>query len=91
MTTRIRVLTTGGTIACRDSGHGLAPALTAEDLLASVPAERLESGIDCGLMPASVPVAVRQENLLATSFHPEVTGDWSFHRYFLDRVVGRAR
>ena len=35
---RILLLTTGGTIACRDTGHGLAPALTAEDLLASVPA-----------------------------------------------------
>ncbi len=35
---RILLLTTGGTIACRDSGHGLAPALTAEDLLSAVPA-----------------------------------------------------
>ena len=34
---RILLLTTGGTIACRDSGHGLAPALAAEDLLAAVP------------------------------------------------------
>lgn len=35
---RILLLTTGGTIACRDTGHGLAPALTAEDLLEAVPA-----------------------------------------------------
>ena len=34
----ILLITTGGTIACRDSGHGLAPALAAEDLLAAVPA-----------------------------------------------------
>ena len=34
----ILLITTGGTIACRDSGHGLAPALNAEDLLAAVPA-----------------------------------------------------
>jgi pyridoxal 5'-phosphate synthase pdxT subunit len=61
------------------------------DVLASVPSERLEAGVDCGLVPGSVPVAVRQGNLLATSFHPEVTGDWSFHRYFLDQVVGRPR
>ncbi|HRO29843.1 MULTISPECIES: pyridoxal 5'-phosphate synthase glutaminase subunit PdxT [Micrococcaceae] len=59
------------------------------EVLASVPSERLESGVDCGLVTGSVPVAVRQGNLLATSFHPEVTGDWSFHRYFLDRVVRR--
>ena len=34
---KILLLTTGGTIACRDTGHGLAPALTADDLLAAVP------------------------------------------------------
>ena len=34
----ILLITTGGTIACRDSGHGLSPALSAEDLLAAVPA-----------------------------------------------------
>lgn len=32
------------------------------------------------------PVAVRQGNLLATSFHPEVTGDHRFHQYFVDMV-----
>lgn len=31
-------------------------------------------------------VAVRQGNLLATSFHPEVTGDHRVHAYFLDLV-----
>ena len=31
-------------------------------------------------------VAVRQGNLLATSFHPEVTGDHRVHAYFADRV-----
>lgn len=34
----ILLITTGGTIACRDSGHGLAPVLTADDLLSAVPA-----------------------------------------------------
>ncbi|MCS7281788.1 MAG: pyridoxal 5'-phosphate synthase glutaminase subunit PdxT [Anaerolineae bacterium] len=29
------------------------------------------------------PVAVRQGNLLATAFHPELTTDARFHRYFL--------
>ncbi|MEV4901092.1 pyridoxal 5'-phosphate synthase glutaminase subunit PdxT [Citricoccus sp. NPDC055426] len=53
-------------------------------VLASVPASRLESGRTAG---GEVPVAVRQGHLLATSFHPEVTGDWSFHRYFLERMV----
>lgn len=33
-------------------------------------------------------VAVRQGNLLATSFHPEITGDTRVHRYFVDMVRG---
>ena len=32
------------------------------------------------------PVAVRQGPLLATSFHPEVTGDHRFHQLFVDLV-----
>ncbi|MEU8300108.1 pyridoxal 5'-phosphate synthase glutaminase subunit PdxT [Micromonospora sp. NPDC048909] len=31
-------------------------------------------------------VAVRQGNLVATSFHPELTGDRRLHRYFVDLV-----
>ena len=31
-------------------------------------------------------VAVRQGHLLATSFHPELTGDLRVHRYFFDQV-----
>ncbi|WP_022880853.1 pyridoxal 5'-phosphate synthase glutaminase subunit PdxT [Gryllotalpicola ginsengisoli] len=31
-------------------------------------------------------VAVEQGNLLGTSFHPEVTGDYRFHDYFLQKV-----
>lgn len=55
------------------------------EVLASVPASGLSVdpaglGLDAG---ARLPVAVRQGHVLATSFHPEVTGDWSFHRAFL--------
>jgi 5'-phosphate synthase pdxT subunit len=32
------------------------------------------------------PVAVRQGNLLAVSFHPELSGDTALHRRFLDAV-----
>ncbi|MCS5720449.1 pyridoxal 5'-phosphate synthase glutaminase subunit PdxT [Herbiconiux sp. CPCC 203407] len=35
-------------------------------------------------------VAVEQGNLLGTSFHPEMTADYRFHRYFLDKVAARA-
>jgi len=34
-------------------------------------------------------VAVRQGPLLATSFHPELTGDLRVHRYFVDMVRER--
>ena len=30
------------------------------------------------------PVAVQQDNLMATSFHPELTKDYRFHSYFLN-------
>jgi 5'-phosphate synthase pdxT subunit len=42
------------------------------ELLASLPDGRI--------------VAARQEHLLATSFHPELTGDTRFHEYFLSLV-----
>lgn len=32
-------------------------------------------------------VAARQGNLLATSFHPELTNDTRFHRYFLENLT----
>ena len=36
--------------------------------------------------PAGRIVAVRQGSLLATSFHPELTGDGRIHRYFCEMV-----
>ena len=33
-----------------------------------------------------MPVAVRQNNLLATSFHPELTNDSRIHKYFLSMI-----
>ena len=32
------------------------------------------------------PVAIRQGHLLATSFHPELTGDNRIHRFFVDQI-----
>lgn len=31
-------------------------------------------------------VAARQNNMLATSFHPELTSDLSVHRYFINQI-----
>lgn len=41
-------------------------------------------------LPDGVPVAARQGHLLATAFHPELTSDDRFHRYFLEQVVRQA-
>ncbi len=35
-------------------------------------------------------VAIRKGNILATSFHPEITGDDTVHEYFLDMVSAQA-
>ena len=32
-------------------------------------------------------VAVRQNNMMITSFHPELTNDLRFHKYFVDMVI----
>ncbi|MCL6627395.1 MAG: pyridoxal 5'-phosphate synthase glutaminase subunit PdxT, partial [Alicyclobacillus shizuokensis] len=36
-------------------------------------------------------VGVREGNLLALSFHPELTDDTRLHQYFLKLIEGRAR
>ena len=36
-------------------------------------------------------VAVRQDNLMATTFHPELTNDLRFHNYFLELIVNTSR
>jgi pyridoxal 5'-phosphate synthase pdxT subunit len=41
-------------------------------------------------LPDDRPVAVQQGNLMATAFHPELTGDPRFHRYFLHLASGEA-
>jgi len=35
------------------------------------------------------PVAVRQGNLLATSFHPELTGDNRVHKFFIEQICSQ--
>jgi len=46
---------------------------------------RVEDGVAAGRI-----VAVRQGPLLATSFHPEVSGDHRFHQLFVEIVRGNA-
>ena len=49
--------------------------------------ERAGPGVEVLGSVGEHPVAVRQGHLLATSFHPELTGDERMHRYFVDRLV----
>jgi 5'-phosphate synthase pdxT subunit len=56
--------------------------------------EKVGQDVDVVATVASGPaigriVAVRQANLLATSFHPEMTGDHRIHGLFLDLIAGK--
>jgi len=46
--------------------------------------ERVGPGVQVLATAAGHPVAVRQGQVLATSFHPEVTGDRRIHRLFVE-------
>lgn len=50
--------------------------------------ERVGPGVEVlARLPDDRPVAARQGRLLATAFHPELTDDVSFHRYFVETVA----
>ena len=50
---------------------------------------RVGEGVEVlSALDADRPVAVRQGNLMATSFHPELTNDFRFHSYFLELAGG---
>ena len=36
---------------------------------------------------SEVIVAVRQNNILATAFHPELTNDSRWHQYFIEEII----
>lgn len=49
--------------------------------------ERVGSGVQVLSSVGEHAVAVRSQTLLATSFHPEITGDHRIHRYFIEEVA----
>lgn len=52
--------------------------------------EQVDNGVEVlAKLPDGAIVAARQDNLLATAFHPELTTDLRFHQYFLDIVASR--
>ena len=50
--------------------------------------ERVGSGVEVLATHDGAPVMVRQDNLLASSFHPEMTGDGRVHELFLSLAAG---
>ncbi|MCI0901111.1 MAG: pyridoxal 5'-phosphate synthase glutaminase subunit PdxT [Chloroflexi bacterium] len=53
---------------------------------------RVGEGVEVlSALDADRPVAVRQGNLIATSFHPELTNDYRFHSYFLELACGQGK
>lgn len=52
--------------------------------------ERVGDGVQVLARAAGHVVAVRQGSVLATAFHPEMTGDRRIHQLFVDMVTGRA-
>lgn len=50
--------------------------------------EKVGSSVDVLASVDDHPVMVRQDNILATSFHPELTGDGRIHRLLLDMSGG---
>ncbi len=52
--------------------------------------ENCDSGVDIlARLENGTIVAARQEKMLVTAFHPELTDDLRLHRYFLDIVSGK--
>ena len=49
--------------------------------------ERVGEGVQVLASVDKHPVAVRSQTMLATSFHPELTGDHRIHRYFIEEVA----
>lgn len=50
--------------------------------------DRVNQGVDILCQLNGDIVAVKQGGIIACSFHPELTGDTRFHRYFLSLVTG---
>ena len=54
--------------------------------------EKVGDGVEVlASLPDGTAVAVRQGNLVATAFHPELTGDLRFHDYFLSIINGHSK
>lgn len=48
--------------------------------------ESVGTGVEVLAQVDNHPVAIRQGNILATSFHPELTGDSRVHKFFIEQI-----
>ena len=73
-------------IACLKPSNGYVGLFPAVFIRAPLITEVGEGVEVLSQLPDGRIVAARQGNLLATSFHPELTGDTRFHQYFLEMI-----
>ncbi|WP_382305713.1 pyridoxal 5'-phosphate synthase glutaminase subunit PdxT [Herbiconiux sp. UC225_62] len=66
------------------------PPMHAVFIRAPVVAELGEKATALATLEDGTVVAVEQGALMGTSFHPEMTADYRFHQYFLDKVAARS-
>ncbi|MCS5719533.1 pyridoxal 5'-phosphate synthase glutaminase subunit PdxT [Herbiconiux sp. CPCC 205763] len=66
------------------------PPMHAVFIRAPVVAELGDQATALATLEDGTVVAVEQGNLIGTSFHPEMTADYRFHQYFLDKVAARS-
>jgi 5'-phosphate synthase pdxT subunit len=52
--------------------------------------EEVGQGVEVLAEVDGYPVAVRQDNVLAVAFHPELTGDGRLHQWLVDRIRDQA-
>ncbi len=56
-------------------------------VLASLPSDKVHLLVEA---PPETPILVRQGNVLASTFHPELSGDTRIHEYFVNIIRGVA-
>ncbi|WP_029069262.1 pyridoxal 5'-phosphate synthase glutaminase subunit PdxT [Jonesia quinghaiensis] len=79
----------GNQLASREAPVDFMPTPTVQPVAAFIRAPHISSvGPRAKVIATAdgVPVAVQQDNQLAATFHPEITGESAFHHYFLSLV-----
>lgn len=51
--------------------------------------ERVGENVEILARHEGLPVLLREDNLLAATFHPELTDNYEIHRYFAEKIAGQ--